>query len=124
MNKIFNEIRKLPEFEKDFRKLKKRFKTLDDDIETFINNQLKLAHKLDIDNKGVIRLINDRNKNCDIYKARKFTCKSLKGHGVMSGIRIIYAYYKETDVIEFIEIYFKGDKENENSERIKRYCKI
>ena len=62
MNKIFNEIRRLPEFEKDFRKLKKRFKTLDDDIETFINNQLKLAHKLDIDNKGVIRLINDKNR--------------------------------------------------------------
>jgi len=35
-----------------------------------------------------------------------FSCKSLKGKGVRSGIRIIYAYYEEEDIIEFIEIYY------------------
>jgi hypothetical protein len=53
--------------------------------------------------------------------AKKFACKSLKGKGAKSGIRIIYAYFEQEDTIEFIEIYFKGDKENEDKERIKKY---
>jgi len=56
VKKIFNEVRRLPEFDKDFKKLAKRFKTLDDDIKTFINKQLKLTHKLGIDNKGVVHI--------------------------------------------------------------------
>jgi len=38
--------------------------------------------------------------------------------GVHSGIRVIYAYHEAEDKIELIEIYFKGDKENEERERI------
>lgn len=56
-----------------------------------------------------------------IYKAKKFTCKSLKGKGAASGIRIIYGHYEKEDIIEFIEIYYKGDKENEDRERILKY---
>jgi mRNA-degrading endonuclease RelE of RelBE toxin-antitoxin system len=115
---LFNDIRKLAEFEKDFKKLAKKFKTLDEDLNTFIANQLKLTHKLNIDNKGVVR-ISDLGIECPkIYKARKFACKALKGKGAASGIRIIYAYYEENDVIEFIEIYYKGDKDSEDRKRI------
>ena len=121
MKKIFNEIRRLTEFEKDFKKLAKRFKTLDDDIETFINRQLKLTHKLGIDNKGVVHISELEIKIPKIYKAKKNACKALKGRGGMSGIRIIYAYYEKEDVIEFIEIYFKGDKANEDKKRIIKY---
>ena len=122
MKKVFNEIRRLTEFEKDFKKLVKRFKTLDDDIETFINRQLKLTHKLRIDNKGVVPIPGLGFETPKIYKAIKFACKALKGRGGMSGIRIIYAYYEKEDVIEFIEIYFKGDKANEDKQRIIEYC--
>lgn len=121
MKKVFNEIRKLTEFEKDFKKLAKKFKTLDDDIETFINRQLKLTHKLGIDNKGVVHISGLGIEIPKIYKAIKFACKALKGRGGMSGIRIIYAYYEKKDVIEFIEIYFKGDKTNEDKKRIIKY---
>ena len=121
MKKVFNEIRKLTEFEKDFKKLAKKFKTLDDDIETFINRQLKLTHKLGIDNKGVVHISGLGIEIPKIYKAIKFACKALKGRGGMSGIRIIYAYYEKEDVIEFIEIYFKGDKKNEDKKRIIKY---
>jgi len=31
---------------------------------------------------------------------------------------VIYAYFEEADRIELIEIYYKGDKENEDRERI------
>ena len=121
MKKVFNEIRKLTEFENDFKKLAKRFKTLDDDIESFINRQLKLTHKLGIDNKGVVHISGLGIEIPKIYKAIKFACKALKGRGGMSGVRIIYAYYEKEDIIEFIEIYFKGDKANEDKKRIIKY---
>ena len=121
MKNIFNEIRKLAEFEKDFKRLAKRFKTLDGDFKIFIDKQLMITHKLGIDNKGVIPVSGLGIEVPKIYKARKFACKSLKGSGGRSGIRIIYAYYEEQDVIEFIEIYFKGDKENEDRNRITKY---
>jgi len=121
VKKIFNEIRELPEFKKDFKKLSKRFSTLKEDLQVFIEKQLNLFHKLSIDNKGVFQISGLPVNYPKIYKARKFACKSLKGKGVFSGIRIIYAYYEKEDVVEFIEIYYKGDKENEDKERILKY---
>jgi len=122
--KIFNDIRELTEFRKDFQKLVKKFRTLNEDLNTFIANQLKLTHKLNIDNKGVVRIADLGIEYPKIYKARKFSCKALKGKGAASGIRIIYAYYENEDIIEFIEIYYKGEKENEDRERIlKNYGK-
>lgn len=121
MTKIFNDIRKLAEFEKDFKKLAKKFRTLDEDLNTFIANQLRLTHKLNIDNKGVVRISDLGIEYPKIYKARKFPCKSLKGKGAASGIRIIYAYYEQEYIVEFVEIYYKGHKENEDRERILRH---
>ena len=121
--KIFNEIRRLSDFEKDFKRLFKKFKTLDEDLNTFISVQLKLVHKLGKDNSGIVRMSDLGIDNPKIYKARKFACKALKGKGVASGIRIIYAYYKEEDVIEFIEIYYKGEKANEDRDRIIEHYK-
>lgn len=116
--KIFNDIKRLSKFEKDFKKLSKRFRTLKEDLEVFIKTQLRLFHKLGIDNKGIVR-IEGLGVDCPkIYKARKFACKSLKGSGVDSGIRVIYGYYEKEDTIELIEIYYKGDKRKEDRKRI------
>jgi len=123
VKKIFNEIRKLAEFEDDFKKLFKKFRTLKEDLDVFIEKQLNLYHKLHIDNKGVFSISDLGIDYPQIYKAKKFACKSLKGKGVASGIRVIYTYYEKEDVIEFIEIYYKGDKENEDRKRILRYYK-
>ncbi len=116
--KIFSEIDRFPEFEKDFKKLSKRFRTLEEDFKTFVNTQLNLFHKQGIDNKGGLPISGLGIPNPKIYKAKKFACRSLKGRGVDSGIRVIYAYWEEGDKLEFIEIYFKGDKENEDRDRI------
>lgn len=116
--KIFSEIDYLPEFEKDFKRLSKKFRTLEEDFKTFINTQLNLFHKKGIDNKGVVPISGIGIPNPKVYKARKFACRSLKGRGVDSGIRVIYAYWEEEGKLEFIEIYFKGDKENEDRDRI------
>ena len=120
--KLFNEIRRLNEFDREFKKLLKRFKTLDEDLDNFIKSQLNLTHKLNIiEKKNIVRISNLNIDSPKIYKARRFACKSLKGKGGFSGIRIIYAYFEEEDIIEFIEIYFKGDKANEDKKRIMKY---
>ena len=121
--KIFKEIVLLPEFEKDFKKLLKRFRTLEDDLNNFIRTELNLYHKLGIDNKGIIQIPGVPFNDPKIFKAKKIACRSLKGRGVQSGIRVIYSYFEKTDKIEMIEIYYKGDKENEDRERILRHYK-
>ena len=123
MNKIFNGINYLAEFKKDKKKLLKRFRTLEDDLNTFIDVQLKLFHKLKIDNNAIERISDLEIAEPKVFKVKKFACKALKGKGVQSGIRIIYAYFEAEDKIEFIEMYYKGEKENENRERIFRYYK-
>lgn len=116
--KIFHEIVRLAEFAKDLKKLSKRFKTLEEDLENFIQTQLNLYHKLNMDNNGIFQISNLPFQEPKIYKAKKFACRSLKGRGVQSGIRVIYAYFGQSDRVELIEIYFKGDQENEDRRRI------
>jgi len=119
----FKEIIELPEFKKDLKKLRKRFPTLEEDLQNFISTQLIMSHKLGLDNKGIFRLTDLEFDFPPVYKAKKFACRSLKGKGVMSGIRVIYAFYPDTDRIELIEIYFKGIKENEDRQRILKLFK-
>jgi mRNA-degrading endonuclease RelE of RelBE toxin-antitoxin system len=118
--KRFNELIRLPEFERDIRKLAKKFRTIEGDLDVFIGTGLYLFHKLNMDNKGIFRIMGLPFDNPAVYKAKKFACRSLKGKGVHSGIRVIYAYYGEKDRIELVEIYYKGDKENEDRGRITR----
>lgn len=108
-------------FEKDLKKLLKKFRTLEDDIEIAKKNAIELYHLKNIDNDAVELIPSFCTKELKICKLKKFACKTLKGRGVKSGIRIIYAYHVLTKTIDFIEIYFKGESENEDKERIKQY---
>lgn len=119
----FKHIDRLDKFSKDLKKLLKRFPSLEDDIDTFIRAQLFAYHKHGVDNHGIVPIEGILIQNPEIFKVLKFACKSLKGKGVHSGIRITYAYFQSDDRIEFIEIYYKGDQENEDKERIKNYYK-
>jgi hypothetical protein len=116
----FREIARLPEFERDLKALVKRFRTLEGDLATLLKTQLVLLHKLGVDNKGVFEIPGLPFSEPRMYKVRKFACRSLKGRGANSGLRLIYAYFAVADKIELVEIYFKGDKENEDRGRILR----
>lgn len=118
MERIFNEIVRHAGFEKDLKKLAKRFRSLPDDLEVFVQYQLKLYHRLGIDNAGIFHIPGLPFSTPRIFKAKKFACKALKGRGAQSGIRVIYAYFAAEDRIEFVELYFKGDQENEDRRRI------
>ena len=119
--KIFNEILRLPEFERDMKRLLKRYKTLEDDLQICIGNQLKLYHKLGKETGGTVQISDLNIENPKIYKVLKFACRSLKGKGAKSGSRLVYAYYEKEDKIVLIEMYYKGDKENEDRDRIVKH---
>lgn len=118
------EVKYLPEFNKDMKKLCKRYRTLKGDLKIFLNIQIILYHIQRVDNKGVVQLSGLGIEKPKIYKAIKFACRSLSGTASYSGIRLIYAYEErknDKDGITLIEIYYKGDKEIEDRDRILKY---
>lgn len=119
MSKIsYDEI---PEFQKDLKKLLKKYPSLTGDFKLVKSAAIELFHIHKINNLSVFPIQNFCNETIQICKIKKFACKSLKGRGAKSGIRVIYAFHHTTMKVDFIEIYFKGDKENEDRERIKAY---
>lgn len=108
-------------FDKDLKRLLKKFRTLEDDIEVAKKNAIELFHSMNIDNNSVEPIPNFCSDELKVCKIKKFACKALKGRGVQSGIRVIYAYHTLTNTVDFIEMYFKGESENEDKERIKKY---
>jgi mRNA-degrading endonuclease RelE of RelBE toxin-antitoxin system len=104
----------LVEFEKDLKILSKKFRTLKDDLEV-VKSVLELMplerppFSFRIDNLGL--------ETC-IIKVKKIACRSLKGRGVNSGFRLVYAHFRHEQKIVFIELFHKSDKENEDRNRI------
>ncbi|XOB41337.1 MAG: hypothetical protein ACKKMW_01230 [Candidatus Nealsonbacteria bacterium] len=111
-------------FKKDFKKLHKKFRTLSKDLEVAKRNAIELYHIKRHDNQSVFFIPRFCSERIQICKLKKFACRSLKGRGVKSGIRIIYAFFPKKTRVVFIEIYFKGDKQNEDQSRIKEYLKF
>lgn len=111
-------------FSRDFKKLLKRFRSLESDLEHTKQFAIGVFHA---DPRIDTNAIEEINGFCTdavrVCKIRKFPCRALIGRGAMSGIRIIYAYFHTECRVEFIEIYFKGDKENEDKKRIADYLK-
>jgi mRNA-degrading endonuclease RelE of RelBE toxin-antitoxin system len=118
---LFKQITHVPEFEKDLKKLARRFTSLEEDLRIFIKVAMNAYHKQNVDSRAIFHISDLGIHSPQIYKAKKFACKSLKGKGAQSGIRVIYAYYEEEDRVEFVELYYKGDKESEDRERILKY---
>lgn len=104
----------LEEFKKDLKNLLKKYRTLNEDLEV-VKKVLIAApderppFSFRIDNLGL--------ETC-VIKVKKIACKALKGRGVNSGLRLIYAHFQVEEKIVLIEVYHKNDKENEDKQRI------
>jgi len=94
-------------FEKQIKKLIRRYRSLEEDLEIVKKYVIEAFHIENKDNEAVELVPKFDRKTVQIYKIRKFACKALKGKGVRSGIRVIYAFYPEKFEVEFLEIYFK-----------------
>jgi len=104
-----------PEFQKDFKRLYKKYPSLKKDLKIFLSFVSGVKYK---NNKRFVVLYED--ESLFVIKAR-FACMSLK----KKSLRIIYVCWKTKDSknskVELIELYFKGDKEREDEGRIERY---
>lgn len=103
-------IEKLTEFEKDIKQLRKKYKTIDDDISLVekviaIEPTARPPFSFQIDNLGL--------ETC-VIKVRKIASRSFKGRGAMSGFRLIYAHFEKENRVVFIELYHKSAKEVED----------
>jgi hypothetical protein len=99
--KIFNFS---PEFEKNFKRLLKKYKTLNDDFGKF--KKILLSYPTGVGKNFVIIR---SEQTCKIMKAR-MACRALRDRS----LRIIYVYSEEKQQFDFIELYFKGEQINEN----------
>ena len=107
------------EFQHDLKKLSKKFLSLREDLKINKKYRIELFHIQKIDSRSIFKIENAGNcAELQFFKIKKFQCKSLKGRGVKSGIRIIYAFFPTQHKIVFLEIYFKTNQENETHERI------
>ena len=83
-----------------------------------VDTSLPLLHIHSMDNGGIVEISDLGLTSCRAFKVRRFACKALKGKGSRSGIRVTYLWYEEEMRAELAEIYYKGDKENEDRSRL------
>lgn len=111
---VFDEI---PEFERDVKQLLKKYRSLQDDLrivkrvlEILPDERPPFSYRLE--NLGI--------QTC-VIKVKKIACKALKGKGVQSGLRLVYAYFPLDQKIVFIELFHKNEKPLEDRNRILKY---
>ena len=116
------------DFKKDFKKLLKRYKTLDEDFKLLKIATIELFHTRNINNNSIFLCEGLQNNNLkgkvEIYKIKKIACRSLKNFGCNTGLRIIYFYFRENNEVKFIQIYHKNESVNEDRDRIKKYLNL
>lgn len=106
------------EFAKEMKRLSKKYRTLVKDFSQLKELFLVAAPR---GNGSKHWNLLHKNDTLEIYKVRMH-CDSTKG----KFFRVIYAYHLKTqaiELIEFIEIYFKGNRESEDKGRINEYLK-
>jgi len=114
MKKI--EIAELHEFSKDFKRLFKRYRSLDKNLEE-VKNLLMLFPD---ENPPFSFQINGLGIQTCIIKVKKITSNNFKGRGSNSWFRLVYAWFPEKRSITLIELYHKSEKALENRDRILR----
>lgn len=112
------QFRQSQKFSKELKRLGKKYRTLPSDVEKL---------------QDVLRVLPEGNGSrhwnrlhvslcgrVTVFKVR-LSCAAMKGQSLF---RVIYAYNtkgNEVTTIDFIELYYKGEKANEDREFIKEY---
>ena len=108
-----------PSFDKEFKKLFKKYKSLDGDLKIFQKLLLKNIQLFITRSTNHHSIINVNQLRTIFVLKSRLQCRALK----RSSLRIVYIYSKDKDKILFVEIYFKGNKEVEDRWRWKRALK-
>jgi len=114
----------IPIFDKEFKKLFKKYKTLDSDFKIFKKlisdpDRIKLFSQQSTNHHSILHV--NKKRTIFVFKSR-LQCRALKS----SRLRVVYIYYAVKNQITFLEIFFKGDKENETTKANKSMfcCKV
>ena len=106
----YNELR---EFQRERRRLSRKYRSLPADLKLF---REVIAAVPPTPSRRVSILT--QTDSLLIVKAR-LACKYLRN----SSLRVIYAYFIHESRVDFIELYFKGDKKCEDGARINRHLR-
>jgi mRNA-degrading endonuclease YafQ of YafQ-DinJ toxin-antitoxin module len=101
------------EFEKDLKRLLKRYISLNEDL-------IKIMSILEVYPNArppFSFLLYNKSNTVSVIKIKKIACLSLRGKGVNTGLRMIYILNHKSNTIEFIELYHKNEKANEDQKR-------
>jgi len=102
-------IIKREKFEKELKKLSKKYKSIEEDLQTLLPVIINSPEGNKSKHWNCLKKEGDKY----IFKIR-LLCRSVGS----SSFRIIYFYDGKNIELEFIEIYFKGNKENEDKKRV------
>ena len=107
------EYAELPEFSRDKKRLSKKYRSLSDDIDALKRTLEKVS----------ISKVGSKHWNClyrderiCVFKIR-LACRYLRA----TTMRVVYAHQVDIARIVFIELYYKGETENEDRERMQDY---
>jgi mRNA-degrading endonuclease RelE of RelBE toxin-antitoxin system len=112
MNKIVFE--QLPEYKRDLKQLLKKYRTIErdmEDVQKDLNDEPGTSPPFSFRVEGL-------GITTCVIKVKKIASDSFKGRGRNSGFRLIYAYFPKEQKIIFVELYHKGEKANEDRDRI------
>lgn len=96
-------------FQKELKKLKKRYRSLPEDLKILEKLILKFPEGEDSRHCNALK----KEAHRCICK-RRMMCRAVKG----SEFRVVYFYDGKALELLYLEIYFKGDKPTQNSKRV------
>ena len=104
--KMLSSLLRLAEFESDLKHLKKRYPSLDEDLAVLtkaLHVWLRVSGKAGQSYDDGYIIMSDYGTNgCFLYKVRHMACAAIPGKGSRTGLRVICAYWPESDTLEFI----------------------
>jgi mRNA-degrading endonuclease YafQ of YafQ-DinJ toxin-antitoxin module len=109
------EFRQTKKFINDFKRLKKKYKSLDDDLTLFCRVLTKTPEGPASRNWALLKT----HKHIQIFKAR-LACRYLK----KKSLRIVYAYHQNSstiELLEFMELFIKSEQTREDMQNIEKY---
>ncbi|MFA7681769.1 MAG: hypothetical protein WCX61_01940 [Candidatus Peribacteraceae bacterium] len=100
----------------EYKKLIKKFRSLEADIERFCKFTLKLEEDSGFPSTNKNYTLLKERVGASVYKA-KMPCTTLRGNK----FRVIYARHDDSIEIIFIELYIKSENNREDKQRIDDY---
>ncbi len=110
------------EFERDLKKLSRKYKTLPEDLDN-LKSALAIAHftpEISPESMGFFPVSHSGLPD-GFFIAKKFACRSMKGKGNRSGFRVVYHLEDSCFRICLIEFFHKNQKAVEDFQRILDY---